>query len=361
MSNEIIIKHYTREETLFAGIRKAIKKRDELNPSIKKLKADCEQYAIGPLTLIFRFDTPVDGFDAEIGFPVSTEINRDEIKTTKLRKMHFFSITAVGSVDNIRNASQQVYNHMNKVGLSPDLELVERYLESDPDHPENNVTEVQGAFLHWSEVYKEQLYRFLDQKLTDEIWADGGNITPFTLVDERVQWVADTIERLKNHTDEETQFQILSNVALRRPREEIIKYKKFYKETGDINKVFNKLNKYLESTPTGGFLEKQRIEDNALKLSKVPRNGKAYIEATTHEEKRRAFCFCSLIREAKDPKVDPIFCYRAAGWARQFWEEVLDIKFTKCRITRSILKKDDYCAWEYSLPNDWRNKISMKD
>jgi hypothetical protein len=84
-------------------------------------------------------------------------------------------------------------------------------------------------------------------------------------------------------------------------------------------------------------------------LSKVAYNRKAYDDATTPKEFRKAYCFCSLIREATDPKVDPIFCYRAAGWARQFWEPILSVEFKKCKITHSILKGDRFCAWDYFL------------
>jgi hypothetical protein len=81
----------------------------------------------------------------------------------------------------------------------------------------------------------------------------------------------------------------------------------------------------------------------------VPYNRKKYQEAKTHTEKRKAYCFCSLVREARDPRIDPVFCYRAAGWDRQFWEPILGIEFKKCRITHSILKGDGFCAWDYYL------------
>ena len=84
-------------------------------------------------------------------------------------------------------------------------------------------------------------------------------------------------------------------------------------------------------------------------ISKVAYNRKTYDEAKTHEEIRKAYCFCSPIREAKASKVDPIFCYRAAGWARQFWEPILEVEFKKCLITKSILKGDNVCAWDYYL------------
>ena len=52
------------------------------------------------------------------------------------------------------------------------------------------------------------------------------------------------------------------------------------------------------------------FQDGVLHLNKVPYNRKAYDEAETQLERRRAFCHCVLIREAENPQVDPIFCYR---------------------------------------------------
>ena len=92
-----------------------------------------------------------------------------------------------------------------------------------------------------------------------------------------------------------------------------------------------------------------RFDGKILHVSKVPYNAEAYKAARTQEEKRKAYCFCNLVREAKDPKIDPIFCYRAAGWARQFWEPLLEVEFKKCVITHSILKGDGFCAWDYHL------------
>lgn len=85
------IRHVLREETLFAGIRQPIKSRDELAPRMEEIRAACEAVAIGPLTHIFRFDTPVDGFDSEIGFPVFEPVTQGNVKTHTLRRLDFFS------------------------------------------------------------------------------------------------------------------------------------------------------------------------------------------------------------------------------------------------------------------------------
>jgi predicted transcriptional regulator YdeE len=343
------IKDVVRDETMFAGIRKPIKNRQELIPRIEMLTAACKDVATGPLTHILRFDTPVDGFDSEIGYPVGNDVLTDEVKTHMLRKLHFFSLTHKGPVQYLRDTTRKLYNHLNKVGLAPELELVEIYHNYDHENEDENIIDVQVSYLAWLEIYRQQLLRVLGPEKTTEIWAGGESITPFTRVDERAAWVAATLERLKAHTNEDQQFDILSRVALVRPVEDINKYKSLYEKTGSVNAILEAQNEQLKSTPTGGFIDPPRMEGNILHLSKVAYNRAAYDAASTPESTRKAYCFCTLIREAKDPKVDPIFCYRAAGWARQFWEPILGIEFKSCRITHSILKGDKFCAWDYVL------------
>ena len=338
-----------REETLFAGIRKPIKERLELEPRIEALKKACAGKITGPLTHIFRFDTPVDGYDSEIGFPVSSEVNTADVKTHKLRQMHFYSLLHDKPIEKLSESSGKLYQYMSQTGLSPELELVEVYDDYNPDKSAVQKIQVMAAFLAWPEVYREQLDRVLGKSSAAAIWRGGEKLTPHTLVDERSAWVGETIGRLKECTSVDQQFDILSRVALIRPSEDVMKYKTIYDGTRDINTIFRAQEEQLKKTPTGGYVDPPRFDGKVLHVSKVPYNKKAYMEAKTHPEKRKAYCFCNLVREAKDPKIDPIFCYRAAGWARQFWEPILEVEFKKCLITHSILKGDDFCAWDYYL------------
>ena len=104
------IKHVIRKKTLFASIRQTIKKREELQSSIQKLKESCKDKIIGPLTLIFHYDTPVDGFDAEIGYPVSENIDIDPISSRLLRRNEFLSSVHIGNSEDIGDAYQRVYS-----------------------------------------------------------------------------------------------------------------------------------------------------------------------------------------------------------------------------------------------------------
>ncbi len=345
------VRHVVREETLFAGWRQPIKSRDELPARMEEVRAACADVAIGPLTHVFRFDTPVDGFDSEIGFPVSEPVNQGHVKTHTLRRLDFFSATHRGPASELKETSGQVYGHMNRVGLAPELELAEVYHHYDPENEEANQIEVRGAFLAWPEIYKQQLVRVLGEELADTIWEGGDAITPFTLVDERAAWVGTSLERLKQYSNQDQQFDILSRVALVRPAEDTAKFRCIYEESGrSIQAVLDAQNKDLETTPTGGWIDPPYCDDKVLHLSKVAYKREAYDKAEMPEDLRRAYCFCSLIREAKDPNVDSIFCYRAAGWAKQFWEPILGIEFTRCDITHSILRGDRFCAWDYHLP-----------
>jgi effector-binding domain-containing protein len=338
-----------RPPTLFAGIRKPITERTQLEPRIKALEEACGKEVAGPLTHIFRFDTPVEGYDSEIGFPVSSPVSGGDIATHTLREMHFYTRTHDGPIDTLRETSRSLYQYMSTTGLSPELELVEVYHDHQPGRPLGGTVQVMAAFLAWPEVYLAQLTRVLGRETAETIWTGGEVITPHTRVDPRCAWVERSIAKLKQRSDVDQQFDILSRVALVRPQEDIAMYKAMYDQTGDLTTVFRAQEERLEKTPTGGYVDPPRFDGTTLHVSKVPYNKKAYAEATSHREKRKAYCFCNLVREAEDPQVDPIFCYRAAGWARQFWEPILEVEFKGCTITQSILKGDDFCAWDYHL------------
>jgi len=137
---------------------------------MEEVRATCAGVAIGPLAHIFRYDTPADGFDSEIGFPVSEPVNQGHVKTHTLRPLDFFSAAHRRPVGSLREISGQVYGHMNRVGLSPELELVEVYHHYDPENEKANQIEVRAAFLAWPEIYKQQLLRVLGKDLADKIW-----------------------------------------------------------------------------------------------------------------------------------------------------------------------------------------------
>jgi len=344
------IRAVVRPTTLFAGIRKPITSREQLIPRARILEDLCKGKIAGPLTHIFRFDTPVEGYDSEIGFPVTEGVSTDEVATHTLRRMHFYAKTHEGPIEELSSTTGSLYSYMNTTGLSPELELVETYLDHQPGKQLGGRVDILASFLAWPEVYREQLTRVLGPSAAAAVWKGGETLTPHTLVDPRAAWVGQSLDRLKKSSTQVQQFDVLSRVALIRPTEDVAVYKALYEETGKVEAVFKAQHDKLSQGRTGGFVDPQTFDGRTLHVSKVPYNRKAYDAATTPGERRKAYCFCNLVREAESPRIDPIFCYRAAGWARQFWEPILGVEFAGCKITHSILKGDDYCAWDYRLP-----------
>ena len=74
--------------------------------------------------------------------------------------------------------------------------------------------------------------RVLGDQLAVEIWTGGEELTPHTPVDARAAWVGSALERLKTHTNDAQQFDILSRVALIRPVEDRQSFQKIYREKG---------------------------------------------------------------------------------------------------------------------------------
>ena len=293
------------------------------------------------MTLIFHYDTPVDGFDAEIGYPVSENVNIDPISSRVLGRNEFLSSIHEGKSEKIGDAYQRVYSLMYKNGISPGLSTVEVFHEYDFDNPENIKVEVQGSIHMWNYLYKKALCKYLGEEKQERIYLDGDKITPFTNIEDRILWVKETLERLKKESSLEEQFQILSEIALTRPLEEINQYKQKYLENHNVQDVITLLKSKLN------WIVEPVVKDNYIQISKVARNREGFDNAKNHDEKRAHYCFCRLVSEAANlPEIDPIFCFRAAGWAAQLWEEILQKPVLNCEFVKSVLKGDDYCDFK---------------
>jgi hypothetical protein len=265
--------------------------------------------------------------------------------------MHFYTRTHDGPSATIRETSRSLYQYMRTTGLSPELELVEVYPDGRLPGEESSRVEVMASYLAWPEVYRQQLERVLGAKVAATVWRGGESLTPFTPVDPRCDWVATSIGRLRRCSSLDEQFDVLSRVALVRPPEDVQAAKEVYVASGeDVGAVFRAQQAKLETTRTGGFVDPPRFDGRVLHMSKVPYDRAAYDAATNALERRRAYCFCNLVREAADPCIDPVFCYRAAGWDRQLWEPILGVEFERCVLTHSVLQGDDLCAWDFVMP-----------
>jgi hypothetical protein len=102
---------------------------------------------------------------------------------------------------------------------------------------------------------------------------------------------------------------------------------------------------------TGGYYSRLLHRDGDVIYSeKSPARPTAYENAKTVDEKRRAYCFCPLIRGGLD-EIPESFCYCGAGWPKQLWEGILEQPL-QVEVVKSLTKGDDTCEFAIHLPPD---------
>jgi hypothetical protein len=90
-------------------------------------------------------------------------------------------------------------------------------------------------------------------------------------------------------------------------------------------------------------------EGNVVITTKDPRDPDAYEKAETSEEKRRAYCFCPIIRDRLGDGMPASFCYCGAGWERRQWAGTIG-EPVRVRVLHSVLRGDDVCAFATEIP-----------
>ena len=100
-----------------------------------------------------------------------------------------------------------------------------------------------------------------------------------------------------------------------------------------------------------GWGERPLREGHVIYSSKAPRDPKGYASAQDEAGKRKAYCFCPLVRNHLDGGMPVTFCHCGAGWYRQQWEGAIG-KPVRIKVVKSVLEGDDVCQLAIHLPVD---------
>ena len=84
---------------------------------------------------------------------------------------------------------------------------------------------------------------------------------------------------------------------------------------------------------------------------KNPRDKQGYENATTDLERRKAYCFCPLIRDHMDREIPTTFCNCSSGWFRQQIEGAIG-QPVHIEIAESLLKGHERCQFVIYLPEN---------
>lgn len=137
------------------------------------------------------------------------------------------------------------------------------------------------------------------------------------------------------------------------PDKEIARIRNVYEQTlptvTDPLDAIDAVLDFMETDPVWG--KRPERKGNIIYCGKAPRDPKAYKESTTDEERRRATCFCPLVRSQLPVDMPRSFCYCGGGWFRRQWEGVLDV-LVRVEVCESVMAGDDRCSFAVHLPKD---------
>jgi effector-binding domain-containing protein len=350
---EMGIEHKRIIEALVVTRHLVLKARSELPVILDDLRQRISSAHIaGPPFCVFQFVTSVkDGFDVEIGYPVSQSIEADGIETKMLPAVEVLALLHEGPMEKLQESYRQLYGSAAAHGLISDEFCREVYW--DLDDLGNTKIEVQFILHDWQGLLGENLDRVLGERTRKEVMQGGDGLTVESTVDERFQWVKEVMERMNRLADEEQKYDVVSSCAHVFPEGQVDKLKAVYEDarakTDDPLQAIDAVIEFMDADP--GWGERPLREGRVLYSSKAPRNPQAYASAKDERERREAYCFCPLVRSHLDRGMPITFCYCGAGWYRRQWEGATG-KPVRIEIVQSILKGDDVCQFAIHLSED---------
>ncbi|MHA2281641.1 MAG: GyrI-like domain-containing protein [Promethearchaeota archaeon] len=353
INNEI--KYKRINESLVAYIRTSIKTRDDISDVIQTLTSHIPKEIIGGPAYgctIWVSSVPRDkGFDMEIGYPVIKTFENDKIQTRSMKERDVFSIIHEGPIDKKNETYKILLDYVRDKKVISDEFSMEIYL--DNNNPKGEMLEMQFVVHNWQSLFKTHTERVLGPKVTKE--AIPEQIAFDSSAATRLEWAKDAINGLKNHTSNSYQlYDILSSCAHVFPIDPILKMKEVYEkkknETNDPISAIDSVLDMMEEDNAWG--NRPFREANVIIATKNPADREAYDKATTPEERRRAACFCPVIRDHLEDDDIPIeYCQCSAGWERRQWELALS-KPVRVDVLKSVLQGDDLCQFTIHIPED---------
>ena len=342
-SNEKSVEHKMLEKTLVARIRIHGKVSD-LQDVFTKLNSIAGARAAGSPIVVHHWGVnDEDGHDMDVCLPLKNKVEGNGISTTYLPVKDAMTTIHRGLYSEIGEAYTRVTKHTYERGHPIAESTREVFHHLDTDHPEKTVVEIQTILHDWTHRFSSKLETVLGSEIREEVLEPMKNLNIDTPTKDRQEALRKSLSILERKTDAEQQYEILSHCAHVFPVELIPPMRDLFKSTGSVDAVID------EMVSRGGYYPKlMRHEGSIVYSEKGPANPKAYKEATTDAERRRAYCFCPLIRDSLD-EAPEIFCNCSAGWPKQLWEGILE-RPLKVDIVQSLTKGDDTCEFAIHLP-----------
>ena len=338
---------------LAATVRVTPGSRKELPAMLDELARPIPREVIsGPPFCIIRFVSSISkGLDAEVGFPVRRALEPEGISTRRFPALDVLSLVHKGPLETLAETYRTLYGAAAKQGLISDEFACEVY----PGWKAGNWHRVEVQFvLHdWAALFVKSLDDVLGPEARDRLIGEGPAPTVTSTLDERFRWVKAMMEQMDGLASEEETCDVVSHCAHVFPQEQVDKLRAVYEaaqvKSHDLLDAVDAVLRFMEEDPGWGSAPSR--EGRVLYATKAPRDAEGYANADTEAERRRAYCFCPIIRNRLHQGMPPTFCNCGAGWYRQQWEGAFGMP-VRVEIVKSLLRGDDVCQFGIQLPRD---------
>lgn len=334
----------------FGGFKAVVKefnmiKRTELNDIFTLMKNSFRDFITGPAFCKINYISSVtEGYWVEAGYPVD-----DNLETAGdfiLKRYDELNIIAIEADQGLKNLSEkytEVYGYAYKKGMISDEFVIEVYPEGSTEG------KVELLFVEhlWTELFLKNCRSILNHTDNDEINKTASGICSETEMGERferIKKMVDIVDRNKEHA----KYKILSGCSHIFPTDQLKKLRNTYVEAEKKGSdPVDAVIEFMKNDP--GWAEPPFRKGNEIYAEKKPRDPKAFAEARTDLERKKAYCFCPPIRENLDKGMSKTYCYCGSGWYRQQWEAATN-KEVRVEILTSILNGDEKCSFKVILP-----------
>lgn len=334
----------------FGGFKAVVKefnmiKRTELNDIFTLMKNSFKDFITGPAFCKINYISSVtEGYWVEAGFPVDDSLDTaGDFLLKRYDELNIIAIEADQGLKNLGEKYTEVYGYAYNKGMISDEFVIEVYYD---DRTEGRV-ELLFVEHEWTKLFLNNCSLYLnpdDLSLIESITDTVGFETELCDRFNKIKKMIDIVDRNKEYA----KYKILSGCSHIFPSDQLKKLRNAYVEAEKNGEdPVDAVIEFMKNDP--GWAEPPVRNGNEIYSEKKPRDPKAFAEAKTDLERKKAYCFCPPIRENLDKCMSKTYCYCGAGWYRQQWEAATN-KEVRVEILTSILNGDDKCSFKVILP-----------
>jgi hypothetical protein len=341
--DEAGITHKVLPDLRIASIKTEIADRGELDGLFREVKAASVRAVAGDPTLLIFTGSGLKGTLVEVAYPVSRRVSRGLVRTRTLRGGPAYSHLHHGRVRGIEDHRAYV-KRLYEQGIVLLGPLREVHLRTDPEHPDEDLVELQVLDHEWARRLARGVGAALGPEAERLVARGAQALGPASTKEDRFAWAKAAMDRLDSATrDEGEKYLCVSGCADAFPPNRLEHLREVYLRRRSIDDV-------LEDMLGDNFWYAGPVRRGAVVYeTKLPVDQEGHRRAKTREERRKAYCHCVLLNHfINEGDVSPTYCYCGAGWYRQLWEAITGAP-VRIEAVRLLTRGDEECTFAVHL------------